>query len=289
MSGSILDLASRLSLKQQGREWRGNCPACGYKDGFAAVIGTSGHPIMHCFNGCDGTLLLNTVEKAQGSGWTLPPRPVDAMAQADRVRRQDAAQRLWQCSHPCPGTLSETYLTRRGIGHVATSAALRFHPDCPHPNGNSRPALVSAVRDLTGTMVAVQRTYLASDGRKVTLGPPRATLGTAWGAAVQLEPCGPALVVGEGTESAASAGLLLCLPAWAALSAGNLARGLVLPAVVTRVVIAVDNDRPGQDAAAAAAQRWRAEGRTVELALPDQPGTDFNDLVQAHEMEATRG
>ena len=90
-------------------------------------------------------------------------------------------------------------------------------------------------------------------------------------------------------ESSASAGLIFGLPAWAALSAGNL-EALVLPLEVRRVVIAVDHDRPGRDAAAVAQQRWLAEGRTVRLAMPDAPGADFNDVVQARMMgEAAHG
>lgn len=291
MTGSLLDLAARFHLKQQGHEWRGDCPACGYKGCFAAVVGTSGHPVMHCHNGCSGTVLLKTSGAALGSGWTPPPRRNAALAQTDGHAKQGRAQRLWQAARPCPGTLAETYLTRRGIAHTASSAALRFLPDCRHPGGTSHPALISAVRDAAGTLAAVQRVYLAIDGRKAALDPARASLGPVWGAAVQIDPAGPALVVGEGTESSASAGRLLGQPAWAALSAGNLARGLILPTIVREVTIAADHDATGvgQKAAAAAAQRWRAEGRTVRIATPDRPGADFADLAQARMAEAAHG
>jgi len=128
--------------------------------------------------------------------------------------------------------------------------------------------------------VAVQRTYLASDGRKAALDPARATLGPVCGAALQLDPSGPELAIGEGMESSASAGMIFGLPAWAALSADNLA-ALVLPLEVRRVLIAVDHDKPGREAADKAKQRWLAEGRTVRLAMPDTAGTDLNDWVQA--------
>jgi putative DNA primase/helicase len=51
------------------------------------------------------------------------------------------------------------------------------------------------------------------------------------------------LVIGEGIETAASAGLLMGTPAWAAISAGNMAKGLVLPPEVRRVVIAADRTK----------------------------------------------
>ena len=280
MTALLLDLASRFRLARRPGGYGGDCPACGYADAFTARTTREGRTALHCFNGCDRDALHDAARCALGSGWMPPPRPDAARVQANRQSRQNAAQRLWQRSHPCPGTLAETYLARRGIGHAATSSALRFQADCPHPGGTRLPALVSAVRNGAGAVVAVQRTYLASDGLKAAVDPARATLGPVWGAAVQLNPCGPELAVGEGMESSASAGLIFGLPAWAALSAGNLA-ALVLPLEVRRVLIAVDYDRPGRDAAAVAQQRWLAEGRTVRLAMPNTPGTDLNDLVQA--------
>ena len=280
MTAPLLDLASRFRLARRPGGFGGDCPACGYADAFTARTTREGWTALHCFNGCDRDALHDAARGALGSGWTPPPRPNPARVQANRQSRQDAAQRLWQRSLPCPGTLAATYLARRGIGHVVTSSALRFQADCPHPGGTRLPALVSAVRNGAGEVVAVQRTYLASDGRKASLDPARATLGPVWGAAVQLDQCGPELAIGEGMESSASAGLIFGLPAWAALSAGNLV-ALVLPLEVRRVVIAVDHDKPGREAAARAKQRWLSEGRTVRLATPDTPGTDLNDLVQA--------
>ena len=90
------------------------------------------------------------------------------------------------------------------------------------------------------------------------------------------------MVIGEGIETAASAALLTGFPAWAAISAGNLAKGLALPPEARRVVIAADADAPGQDAARHAWLRWRAEGRDVQIATPNFVG-DFNDLLRARE------
>ena len=280
MIGPLLDLASRFRLSRRPGGYGGDCPACGYADAFTARTTREGRTALHCFNGCERDTLHDAARAALGSGWTPPPRPNAALAQKARDSRQDAAQRLWQRSVPCPGTLAEMYMIRRGIGHIASSSALRFQSDCPHPGGRRYPALIAQVLNGTGTMVAIHRTYLAPDGRKAALDPPRASLGHLWGAAVCLDPCAPALVVGEGLESAASAGLVLSLPAWAALSAGNLC-ALVLPAAVRRVVVAVDHDDVGLRHADAAALRWRGEGRVVQLAMPDLPGQDFNDLVQA--------
>jgi hypothetical protein len=89
------------------------------------------------------------------------------------------------------------------------------------------------------------------------------------------------LVIGEGIETSASAGLLLGLPAWAAVSASNLAGGVALPGSIRRVLIAADRDAAGQDAARAAVSRFRREGRTVRKATPNEGRGDFNDIKLA--------
>jgi len=70
------------------------------------------------------------------------------------------------------------------------------------------------------------------------------------------------------------------MPAWAALSTSGLV-ALALPPIVRRVVILADHDAngAGERAARAAAARWLAEGRLVRLALPPEPGSDFNDVL----------
>ena len=130
--------------------------------------------------------------------------------------------------------------------------------------------------------MAVHRTFLARDGRKANVEPAKASLGPVWGGAIRLQTIDPdkPLSIGEGIETAASAGRLLELPAWAALSAGNMAKALVLPPEVRRVIIATDPDDAGRKAARDAWTRWTAEGRKVRIALPDGTG-DFNDLLLA--------
>ncbi len=128
----------------------------------------------------------------------------------------------------------------------------------------------------------MHRTYLARDGRKASAEPVKASLGPIWGGAIRLNDHDPdlPLTIGEGVETAGAAGVLLGLPVWAAISAGNLAKGLALPPEVRRVVIAADPDDAGRKAARDAWIRWRAEGRDVRIALPDGVA-DFNDLLIA--------
>lgn len=278
------DLAARFRLDKRPRSWGGDCPACGYPRAFAIKPGKGSRPMLFCANGCTRETLDAVARNALGGAWTPAAAADGAKVARNRAERQAASKRLWLGSTSCVGTAAALYLAGRGIGHAAASDALRFRGDCPHPEGGRWPALIALVQDAAGQPIAAHRTFLTLAGRKASVAPVKASIGPVWGGAVRLDPAGPALVIGEGIETAASAGLLLGLPAWAAISAGNLARGLVLPPDVRDVVIAADHDagprRPGQDAAEAAAARWRTEGRRVRIATPDAPGQDFNDVLQ---------
>ncbi len=113
-----------------------------------------------------------------------------------------------------------------------------------------------------------------------TLPPPKAMLGSVTGGAVRL--CGGPgpLVVAEGIETALSLACgLLSGPAaiWAALSTSGI-RGLRLPAQPGALVIALDGDQPGRDAARALAERAHALGWKVSM-LPAPDGHDWNDVL----------
>jgi putative DNA primase/helicase len=111
--------------------------------------------------------------------------------------------------------------------------------------------VIGLIVDVAGASTAVQRTFITRDGQKATVERVRASLGRVWDGAIRLADMvdGKPIVIGEGIESSASAGQLMNLPAWAAISAGNLAKGLVLPPEAHHIVIAADDDEPGRDAA----------------------------------------
>ena len=81
------------------------------------------------------------------------------------------------------------------------------------------------------------------------------------------------------------------LPCWAAGSTSGLL-GLALPLIVRTVVILSDNDvnGAGERGARDAVARWLGEGRQVRIAMPPEPGIDFNDMLAgksaARAMEA---
>ena len=244
----------------------------------------TGRPLVWCASCQDRDAIARVL-----GGDILPRMPHGDIERAARARQRDKAIALWRSSEPAIGTLADAYLIRRGLPGLAESSALRFRADTHHPEGGRYPALFALVSDVNGQKIAIHRTYLGQDGQKANVEPAKASLGPIWGGAIRLQPieADKPLVIGEGIESSASAGRLMGLPAWVAISAGNMANGLVLPPEAHSVVIAADPDDAGRTAARQAWHRWKAEGRQVRIATPDSSG-DFNDLLIARGMSHAR-
>jgi putative DNA primase/helicase len=279
------------SLSGRRHETRGDCPVCGYPGAYVESIGKTGQRIGWCASCQDRTAIAAILRGAGGDdrrAAAITAREAEATLQ-DREDSRIKALAIWRGAAPVtPNDPGGRYLARRGLALLMVSTALRYRPDVPHPDKSRHMGLVALVQDATGHPLGVHRTYLATDGRKARVEPVKASKGPIWGGAIRLTPAAREIIIGEGIETAASAGLLLKLPAWAAISAGNLALGLTLPPEVERVIIAADNDgvnvhghNPGIEAAEAAARRWMAEGRKVRIVKPDTPGQDFNDVLQA--------
>ncbi len=272
------DLAGRLDLKRSGRSWRGDCPACGYAGTLSVREGQGGRALYWCASCQDREAL----SRAIGGGTVTSLPPVDRAGEAEaKARKRDRAIALWNSAGPIEGTRVALYLTRRGVPSLIGSPVLRYRGMTPHPaGGGTYSAMIALVTDAAGNPLAVHRTYLAPDGRKADVDPVKASLGSIWGGAIRLSPHDPdkPLVIGEGIETAASAGVLFGWPAWSAVSCGNMGKGLVLPREVRRVCIAADPGEPGRKAAREAWFRWRAEGRDVTIATPTGVG-DFNDVL----------
>jgi Toprim domain/CHC2 zinc finger len=203
----------------------------------------------------------------------------------DENKRRASALQLWEAAKPITGTLAERYLadTRR-INLTALPAtieeALRFHPHCPFGSGR-RPCLIALMRNATNNeAIGIQRTALTPDAKKID----RRMLGRA--GIVKLWPARDQLILGEGLETTLAAATRIpyhgapLQPAWATLSAPALRR-FPLIAGVERLIILADHDLNGEGQAAAeqCKQHWQQAGRTGVVLLPEQPGTDFNDIA----------
>ena len=96
---------------------------------------------------------------------------------------------------------------------------------------------------------------------------------------MQLDIGDETLLVAEGVATTLSAAQVFDLPAWALLTAYNLAC-FTPPARVRRLVVAADRDKAGLRAASALAERVDPL-LEVEIAPPPAGFGDWNDFIRA--------
>lgn len=209
------------------------------------------------------------------------PRPV--VLQPETETRIARARRIWGEGGAIAGTPAQRYLLARAIPAPFTrSAALRFHPSMTSIEDRlRRPALLAAITAPDGSVQGVQVTLLSKHGAgKAVLETPRRVIGRLVGGAVRLGDASgaDALAVGEGVETMLSASALFGAPAWAALSAHNLSL-FEPPEGLKSLIIAVDNDPAGRDAARALRDRV-AKRLDVLPCIPDAGCNDWNDWAR---------
>ena len=276
---------------RSGEWWRCHCPVHASRGSTLALRNGERGLIVHCHAGCSRADTLAELRRFglldgdAGANAPLDPAEIERRRNAEapnRQRRIADALDLWGECYPAQDTLVATYWRSRGLVEPIPPS-LRMHGMMRHgESGSRRPAMVGLVEHVEHGPVGVHITYLAVDGSmKATVDPEKRLLGPVGGGAVRLAPAGETLLVAEGIETAASAmRVKKKMPAWAALSTSGL-KALVLPPIVRSVIILADNDLndAGRDAARIAADRWLAEGRQVQIAMPPEPGTDFNDVL----------
>jgi DNA primase len=205
--------------------------------------------------------------------WTAPVQPA-APSRATSSDRSEAALSIWRDAVPAAGTLAERYLSTRGLT-IAMPDCIRF-ARLRYPGGERLPAMVAAVADVSGKVVAIQRTFLASDGSgKASVPTAKMSLGPVRGNAIHLTPAAETLVITEGFEDGATIHQATNAAVWIAVGAGMMP-SMALPDIVRVVVIGADRDQAGEDAARQAARAIAATGRTARIMRPPEGVKDFN-------------
>lgn len=294
------ELAASLDGHREGRAWRCRCPV---HDGGSLIIKDAGggFPLFHCFGGCEQDAVLTALRHlglwSRDRGNYDPARATEHKRQAEakrnaevqRIKRAIETARIIYRRAVFASEIIGRYLRSRGIT-LPVPECLRFEPHCRHrydPRYEREyyPALVAPVVNVTGQLIAVHKTFLRPDGSGKADLPKklqREFIGPVLGGAVRLaEPeAGRELVIGEGIENALAAMELIDLPGWAALSADGI-KQLDLSGEIPAVMVAADHDMNGVggEAALFAHRRWSRDGRQVRIAMPDNPGTDFNDIL----------
>ena len=203
-----------------------------------------------------------------------------AQESADAARNTALARSIWSQAEYLTrrsDPLAVAYLReRRGIARWDTYS-LRWHPHCPWGSGTAG-CIIAPVENAAGDLTAIWRIRPVIEGsvERKGLGPIKGCF------APVIDHAGlEVLTIAEGVEDALAAWHLTTYPAWAALSAGNMAE-LCLPKQFRQIIICADNDAEelGLKAAQKLAQRLRAEGREARVILPTQ-GKDANDVLRA--------
>jgi putative DNA primase/helicase len=198
------------------------------------------------------------------------------------VDRSSAAVQLWDRAKD-PGSVVERYLSSRGLklDDDLKGRVVRFDPMCPWraPDGSfeRRLVMLTAFRTIADDqLVAVHRTLLADDGRKLD----RRMLGPVAAAAIKLdrdEDVEQGLAVGEGFETCLAGRMLGFRPTWALGSAGAIASFGVLSGI-DAITFLVETDGANERAVRASGERWLSAGREVFLTI-SQIGGDLNDTL----------
>jgi putative DNA primase/helicase len=219
-----------------------------------------------------------------------PPQlrsPSSKSTERRQVDRSAGAIELWKSGLDPRGTIVERYLKSRGLElpDDVAERVVQFHAACPWRGEDGslqrRPVMLTAFRLVIGDrLVAVHRTLLSDDGRKID----RRMLGPVAGAAIKIDPdhdVEQGLNICEGFETGLAGRELGFRPVWALGSAGAIAAFPVLPGIDALTILA-ETDDSGANARAvkACGNRWAAAGCEVIVATPRVAG-DMNDALRA--------
>ena len=217
-------------------------------------------------------------------GGTIADRPATAakVAKAANFNADEAQRIVRACAiYAAAGPISraaEAYLMSRGLWRIPAWERLRA-ARLRYPEAGKHPAIIAPVTGSSGALEGIQRTFLTADGRKLSVPYPKLSLGRLRGGAIRLADPEAELVLCEGLEDGLS--LAQELPSecvWVVPGAGMLA-AICLPPVVSRVILATDNDAAGEHAAIRAAERFASEGRHARSIRPDPAFKDWNDQL----------
>lgn len=265
----------------------GPCPMCGGKDRFrfTDLKGAGTWICNQCGHG-DGVELVKRLRQVDFKEAARLVEEIMPEVKADEPKKRLSEaeakakmQALWKRGAALkPDCFALRYLAGRGITRTDFSASVLRIAD--HPL-----MLLAKVVSPDGKAVNVHRTFLTADGRKAPIEKPKMMMEgtTPKGSAIRLsEPRDGELGIGEGNEDSLSAEQVHGVPCWSLWSADSLAAFLA-PDGVRKLWIFANNDPNfhGQSAAMACARANKARRIEVEVKWPEQPGTDWNDILQS--------
>jgi putative DNA primase/helicase len=273
------------------------CPMCGGTDRFrySNFRDRGDYYCSKCGSGTGVDLLMKLQNKTflEVASWVrgvlhVAPVEIAKATSENAANKVHYLTRLWRSTFKLemrdPASL---YLRRRGIdpdGVLEVRHTPRLKWSDKEAESSYHPAMVTRFLSPDSHAYTVHTTYLTADGCKAPVAKPKklAPAPVPKGGAVRLCMSGETLGIAEGIETALSAQRLFDVPVWACLTAGELTKWQP-PAHVKCVMVFGDNDSSytGQCAAFSLAHRLKLEGRHVDVRIPDEPDTDWNDVLVA--------
>lgn len=250
------------------------CTHCGAGNGVDLVMK---------FKNVDFLTAKKMIEEHVGVAPVVVPKA--SKSEQQRVSDQrDQMAHLWGRARPLDGEdLASRYLMARGIICRPWPLALKSIDDLPYWQDNTKallPAMLAKFAAPDGKSAILHRTYLSEPGAKAAIEKPRQIMPGRMppGGAVRLTAPAETMGIAEGIETALSAAILFQVPVWAALSAGALMKWQPPPEAKC-ILIFGDSDESiaGQVSAYGLAHRLKTEGYHVDVRLPAEIGTDWND------------
>jgi putative DNA primase/helicase len=265
-----------LKGRRNGNGWLVRCPCPNHGKGrgdrfpsLSVADGDDGRLLLRCFAGCEFVDILDELKhRGLADGTTQPTesRFTPTLHRCAEPSPDIGVLTIWQATVEAQQTIVDEYLNRRGV--YLRPPMLRCRLD--------HRSMVAAVQAPDGKIIAIQQTWLTSEGKKASA--KRLTTGNLGAGAVRLGAAARTLGIAEGVETALSAMQLTGMTAWASLGASRL-HNVELPPEVEEVHIFVDNDEPGRAAAKRAADVHTSTWRRVYLRSPPEQCGDWNDFL----------
>lgn len=235
----------------------------------------------------------------------IPLKDLDA--RVDRVKAAKSIYEVWHKSVPLTGAIGEKYLVSRGIWSQNIPTCLRFVAKLPYWHKVNKedkrstyfgdfPAILTPIRNASGKLVSIHRTFVSIDGASKAPVPDCKKLMTGMehltGSIARLFPPSEdpelkgILGIAEGLETCLSVRAITGMPVWMGVSA-TLMQGIDIPDWVTHLVIWADLDtsRRGEEAADLLADIAEKRGIKVTIYFPNFKLTsevttfDWNDVL----------
>lgn len=261
----------RFDDKEGSGSWI--CNGCGSGDGFKLLIEVTGKPFKELAAELDKQCGNYSQEKAK------PKAEDDGKKMIMRIARG-----LMPAAAITPVA---AYMRSRGIRHLP-SEYLRYNPSVWH-HGESRnsPAMVAAMRDVTGKVKGYHLTYITERGEKMKAEQVRMyTKGATGDCVIRLSEVQEHIGLAEGIETALSVTAIYGVPCWATGDTVRMGKFKVPDGVKEISIFAdIDQNYAGETAAFSLASRLVREGYTCSVYQHCPRGTDYNDMLLSQQKE----